>query len=268
MSAHQPTVEEIDARMESALLMGSEAALACLHREAEDLRFTKQVLTKLSPHFGFKPYVGGSPFNLHLEPSDESMGLLHQFIDALNAANEGTTNLGKKRHVTLRGQFMLTAAEEELWRIIESINSQLSALKATIHGFTIQDRYAMIELDMPESFIPIYWGLIDSTNAYAHPNGKLFIPSWLQTIPAEQARDKLANIEAFGTHSIPADRSKPKFHITVYYGAIPADKKEEFSKILRPLIGEEIVFDRIGMKLQNPDGSIDAPSSEGGAAAV
>ena len=89
-----------------------------------------------------------------------------------------------------------------------------------------------------------------------------------RTIPAEQACDKLANIEAFGTHSIPADRSKPKFHITVYYGAIPADTKAEFSEILAPLIGKEIVFDGIDMKLQNPNGSIDAPSTEEGAAAV
>ena len=268
MSDHQPTIEEINARMEAALHEGEESALACLFREAKDLRFTKHVLTKMTPLFSSKPYVGGSPFNIHLKLSGESKGLLDSIIAALNAANSGTTNLGKLRHATIRGQSMLAAAEEELRRIIDTINTQKLALRSTIHGFKIQGRYAMIELDVPECFIPIYWGLIDSTNPYIHPDSRFYIPSWLEGLPAEQALEKLANIEAFGTHSIPADRSKPKFHITVYYGAISADQKAEFSEILTPLIGQEIIFDGIDMKLQNKDGSIDAPSTEGGAAAL
>jgi hypothetical protein len=276
MSSHQPNLAEIEAQIEAALHEGEESALAYLFK-AKDPRFTKQILTKLGPHFGqYTPTEDCVNGNCHFTLSAGSKYFLEE--EAVKPLNRlvpsNTSNRGMMRHATVVGQGFKKSSMSQLYSSLSGIRSSFGEpLRAKIVATFVEPFYARIQVKFEDPrFSELYWKIVAVTRAAAHPNGFRYIPQWFQSLSAEKAAHKLANIEAYGTHSIPADGSEPEFHITVFYGQIPDNRRSAFVDTLESLIGKTIFFDGIDFKPQQPNGSIKDESlsflTEGGAAAV
>ena len=262
-------LEAINAEMDAALQQGDESALACLFKFGKDPSLARLALEKLGSRF--HSYIAGDGnvnSNFHLCLSEPSNVLIEQIVDRLNSLTGNTdSNCGKVRHSTIYGGGFKTSSAingGEVLRLVKEINSEFKEpLSAEITGVKVTPFYAMLALKLDPKIMEIYWKTVDALREHTHPNNRMYIPPWFKTLDDSILSKKLANIEAFGTHSVPADRSEPEFHITVYYGAIT--RQYEFDYILRPLIGKTISFDRVDFKPQNPNGSIDV-TTEGGAA--
>ena len=263
-------LEAIKAEMETALQQGDESALACLFKFGKNPSLARLALEKLgAPFHSYRTTDDNLNYNFHLCLSEPSKVMIERVIESVNiltGKEKSITNLGKVRHSTIYGGGFKKSSINggEVSRLVAQINSEFEQpLSAQITEVKVTPFYAMLALKLDPKIMDIYWKTVDALREHTHPNNRMYIPPWFKTLEESILSKKLANIEAFGTHSVPADRSEPEFHITVYYGAIT--NQREFNYILQPLIGKTISFDRVDFKPQNPNGSIDV-TTEGGAA--